>query len=195
MSPRRLDAEATRDAMLLVSGNLKSQPPVGSIAARVGDGFSSLAAAFEAKETATGHRSIYLTVLRDQTNAALRLFDFGNQNAVTGRRQETTTPAQALYLLNNANIEAMALSWSQKLSDRFGTEDKRIEAAYRQAFSRNPDADELIAARSFLANMREALTAPAREGMPINPGTSAPPSALAVFCQALLVSGEFRVLN
>ncbi len=195
MSPRRLDAEATRDAMLSVSGNLKMKPPVGSVAARVGDGFSGLAAAFESKETAAGNRSVYLTVLRDQTNDALRLFDFANPNAVTGRREETTTPAQALFLLNNPTIEAMAVAWSQKLSNQFGTEDEKIAAAYMQAFSRNPVVAELEGARSFLAKTRESLKTHALEDRQINPRGNAAVSELAVFCQALFASGEFRILN
>jgi hypothetical protein len=195
MSPRRLDAEATRDAMLSVSGNLKMKPPVGSVAARVGDGFSGLAAAFESKETAAGDRSVYLTVLRDQTNDALRLFDFANPNAVTGRREETTTPAQALFLLNNPTIEAMAVAWSQKLSNQFATEDEKIAAAYMQAFSRNPVVAELEGARSFLAKTRESLKTHALEDRQINPRGNAAVSELAVFCQALFASGEFRILN
>jgi hypothetical protein len=195
MSPRRLDAEATRDAMLSVSGNLKIQPPLGSVAARVGDGFSGLAAAFESKEAAAGYRSVYLSILRDQTIAALRLFDFANPNAVTGRREETTTPAQALFLLNNPTIEAMAAGWSEKLNRQFQTEDERIAAAYRQAFSRIPVAEELEAARSFLARIRESLKNNPPENQQSTQRGNAVFSELTVFCQALLVSGEFRILN
>ena len=195
MSPRRLDAESTRDAMLSVCGNLKIQPPIGSVAAKVGDGFSGLAAAFESKETAAGHRSVYLTVLRDQTNAVLRLFDFANPNAATGKREETTTPAQALFLLNNPTIEVIAAAWSQKLIIQFSTEGEKITAAYQQAFSRNPTAEESEAASSFLAKIRESLRIHPLENQQLNPRGNAAVSELAVFCQALLVSGEFRILN
>jgi hypothetical protein len=133
--------------------------------------------------------------LRDQTNAVLRLFDFANPNAATGKREETTTPAQALFLLNNPTIEAIAAAWSKKLIIHFSTEGEKITAAYQQAFSRNPTAEEFEAARSFLAKMRESLKIHLLENRQMNPHGNAAVSELAVFCQALLVSGEFRILN
>src|SRR5262249_34524205 len=38
MTPRRLDAESLRDALLAVSGQLDTTPPVGSVVARAGEG-------------------------------------------------------------------------------------------------------------------------------------------------------------
>jgi hypothetical protein len=51
------------------------------------------------------------------------------------------------------------------------------------------------AARSFLLKLRESRKDHAPEDRLIHPQGNAAAAELAVFCQALLVSGEFRILN
>ena len=50
MTPRRLDAESARDAMLAISGKLETTPPVGSTPARIGDNFAGIATVRAANE-------------------------------------------------------------------------------------------------------------------------------------------------
>jgi hypothetical protein len=190
MTPRRLDAEETRDAMLAVAGRLQLKPPLGSVAARVGNNFVNPVALRAAGEAGSGVRSVYLTVLRDQLNEALAVFDAANPNAVTGAREETITPAQSLYLRNSPIVQSFAESWARKLMALPAADPGvRVHAAYRQAFGREPTAGELEATRQFFAQFlsgsaaeetrrREALT-----------------GALGAFCQALFASAEFRTLN
>jgi cytochrome c553 len=195
MSPRRLNAEATRDAMLTVAGTLQPQPPVGSIAARVGDGFAALASTFESKETEAGYRSIYLTVLRDQTNSVLRIFDFANPNAVTGRREETTTPAQALFLLNHPLLQSLAEAWSLRLSSTHESQTAQISTAYRQAFARDPSIEEIRNSEDFIEKMRASERGSRTENQEIESAGKRNNRALTTFCHALLVSAEFRILQ
>ena len=195
MSPRRLDAEATRDAMLTVAGTLQPRPPVGSVAARVGDGFAALASTFESKETEAGYRSIYLTVLRDQTNSVLRIFDFANPNAVTGRREETTTPAQALFLLNHPSLLSLAEAWSYRLSSTHESQTAQITAAYQHAFARDPSIDELRNSEEFIEKMRASTQESKPETRQVVTTHKINSRALIAFCQALLVSAEFRLLQ
>ena len=105
MAPRRLDAECLRDAMLAVSGQLDTTPPVGSVVALSGEGpvtsfgrNSTLAAVNDPRNT---HRSIYLPIIRDNLPEALALFDGADPSLITADRQQTTVPSQALFLLNN----------------------------------------------------------------------------------------------
>ena len=195
MSPRRLDAESTRDAMLTVAGKLQSGRPVGSVPARVGDGFAALAANFESKETEAGYRSIYLTVLRDQTNSVLRIFDFANPNAVTGRREETTTPAQALFLLNHPILNSLAEAWSLRLGSAHDSLPAQITAAYQQAFSRNPSIAELRNSEEFIAKMQSSSWGSNPEDQQFDSTAAGPRRALTSFCHALLASAEFRILQ
>jgi hypothetical protein len=83
MSKRRLDAECIRDAMLAVSGDLQTQPPVGSaiaMARRWHDQFTRGARGGGITEESisgeTAVRSVYLPVARDLLPDSLALFDF-----------------------------------------------------------------------------------------------------------------------
>jgi hypothetical protein len=195
MSPRRLDAEATRDAMLTVAGKLQARAPVGSTAARVGDGFAGLAAALEPKETEAGYRSIYLTVLRDQTNSVLSIFDFANPNAVTGKREETTTPGQALFLLNHPMLHSLAEAWSTRLRASYESLPAQVIAAYEDAFARHPSGDEVTASADFIARMQSSNQIAVSGNRPSEASNPTSIDALASFCHALLVSAEFRIIQ
>src|SRR6185312_15622447 len=103
---RRLDAEAVRDALLAVSDRLETRPPVGSVVARAGEGFSGFARFLLNDANRDRHRAVYLPVMRDQLPEALALFDFAEPSLVIGERATTTVPAQALFLLNNPFVLA-----------------------------------------------------------------------------------------
>ncbi|MEX2559704.1 MAG: DUF1553 domain-containing protein, partial [Pirellulales bacterium] len=98
---RRLDAEAIRDAMLVVSGELDAARPAGSLVARhIGDrpiSLIGLDASLPADLDGSLHRSVYLPVLRDRLPEVLDLFDFAEPSLVSGDRETTNVPLQALY--------------------------------------------------------------------------------------------------
>jgi|GEM_PF-33299 len=189
MTPRRLDAEAARDAMLAVSGKLETTPPVGSTPARLGDNFAGIAATRAATEATSGYRSVYLTVIRDQLNDALGLFDFANPNAVSGNRDETTTPAQSLFLLNSPVMQSLAEVWSKRLLTTPGDGTAHVRAAYVQAFGREPTETEQRATKEFFDRF---LTDAGNDGTKRRELFD---TALNAFCQALFSSAEFRTLN
>ena len=104
-SPRRLDAEALRDAMLSVAGRLEmSAPEEGSVVARLGDG--CLVRQIDAGKlvTDTACRSVYLPAVRFFEPELLQTFDGASASLVVGARAVTNVPAQALFLLNNAFV-------------------------------------------------------------------------------------------
>lgn len=189
MTPRRLDAEQARDAMLAVSGRLQARPPSGSAAARVGNNFVNPVAAYAGAEALSGQRSVYLTVLRDQLNGALATFDAANPNAVTGDREETTTPAQSLFLLNSPMMQSFAESWAAKLAQLPAGGGARVRAAYVQAFGREPAESELRATTEFFARFLAAAGDDAAKRRDLAA------TAFTAFCQALFASAEFRTLN
>lgn len=185
MSPRRLDAECIRDAMLAVSGGLKTDAPVGSAVAQCGDaaigGFpiKSLRAPLSEEPflTAGGDmRSVYLPVPRNAVPDALNVFDFAEPSAVNGSRDATTVPSQALFLLNNDFVGAQA----RRLADRLRPlpEDQRAAMAFKLSFARLPTAAETRAVQRFFADF------PRLEN-----------DVLTSFCRALLGSAEFRSID
>ncbi|WP_395752743.1 DUF1549 domain-containing protein [Prosthecobacter sp.] len=185
MSPRRLDAECIRDAMLAVSGGLNVEAPVGSAVARYGDGaiggfpIKSLRAPLSDEPflSASGDmRSVYLPVPRNAVPDALSVFDFAEPSSVNGSRDVTTVPSQALYLLNNDFVAKQA----GRLAEKLGAlpENMRITAAFKLAFARMPTAGETKAAQRFFADY---------------PRTES--DSLTSFCRALLGSAEFRSID
>ncbi len=189
MTPRRLNAEAARDAMLAVSGKLDLKPVVGSTPARVGNNFSGIVANYAKAEATSGVRSIYLAVLRDQVNDALAAFDFANPNAVSGDREETTTPSQTLFLMNSPIMQSYAEAWAKRLAAQPGEGGARLRTAYLQAYGREPTAGELAAAKTFFERfLSDAGDDPKKRN-------ELGPVAFVAFCQALLASAEFRTLN
>jgi hypothetical protein len=189
-SPRRLDAEEVRDAMLSAAGGLDRNRPQGSPAKDFkvmelrNDGAE--AKRLEATALADRHRSLYLPLLRGLTPRSLEVFDFAEQGMVTGSRDTTTVATQALYLLNDPFVRQQSLALVGRLKD---SDDSRIAQAYRLALGRPACAAEVERAKHYLADYEAA--AGAGGALPANPRTA----AWASFCQALLASAEFRSLR
>src|SRR5262249_34952330 len=134
-SPWRLEAEATRDSMLFVSGRLDRTPG----------------------GPATGdldrpRRSLYTQTVRQDRGNFSTLFDAANPEQSVERRSISTVAPQALFLLNSSFVQMQARSLARKLVEQFpGDEAMRIDRAYRLLFGRPPRAEEVDIGRSFLA--------------------------------------------
>ena len=148
MSKRRLDAEEIRDAMLFVAGDLDLERPAGSLIGRTGNRNAALlpfAKNIPADLDGSTARSVYLPVVRDRLPDVLELFDFAESSLVTGHRETTNVPMQALYFMNSRFVEERASSFASRIrneikgTDSFETE---MEVAFRRCFNRLPDAEE-----------------------------------------------------
>jgi hypothetical protein len=180
MSKRRLEAEAIRDAMLTASDELVVTRPVGSLVGRkIGDRPISLVgldSSLPVDLDASQHRSVYLPVLRDRLPDVLDLFDFAEPSLVTGDRETTNVPVQALYLLNSPFVLARAKALAARICSEAKNADERVGLAFRYCFSRTPTQEEMNAAKVFLMENRGR-------------------AEWASFCQALFAAAEFRNLD
>jgi hypothetical protein len=123
-SPRRLDAEQSRDAMLLASGELSEKAGGPS-------------------EDGNGtRRSIYTTKKRNNQNEMLRAMDAPAGFSSTSERLSTTTPTQALLMLNG--------EWTISRAQNMAARVHSLEDAWHYAFGRAPTADEVKMADAFL---------------------------------------------
>jgi len=154
---RRLDAEAIRDTLLAVGGNLDLTPA----------GAHPFPAASTWKFTqhnpfkavyATNRRSVYLMTQRIQRHPYLALFDGADPSTSTPARPTSTTPLQALYLLNDSLVHEQSHRVAERLLAE-ADDDARTARAYALLFARAPDPDELTAAASFRTNARRLLRA------------------------------------
>jgi hypothetical protein len=154
-NPRRLDAEEIRDATLAASGALDPSRPEASPAKSLRvielPNNGPLARRLDAEGRASRHRSLYLPLLRTLVPTALEVFDFAEQGFVTGSRDHTNVPSQALYLLNDPFVRRQALNLAMRvLEQRDGSDDDRLEIVYRLTLSRRPTPAENERAISYL---------------------------------------------
>ncbi len=163
-SPRRLAAEELRDAMLAAAGTLSPGRPAKSPAqdlkmVEIRDNGPEAKLIRERTEASLS-RSVYLPLLRGIVPPTLEAFDPVDQTLVSGQREATTVPSQALFLLNSAFVRKQALALAERLlADDRATDSSRIAAAYRLAFSRVPTSTELARAESFLSGVEAELGA------------------------------------
>ncbi len=145
---RRLDAEAVRDAMLRVSGELDARaggPYVPS--KRTADG------TVEVPEKSDGarRRSVYLQQRRTQVVTLLQVFDAPAMVGTCGRRSVSTVPLQPLALLNSEFVRSRARAFARRVAREGGAESTdRVTLAYRLACGRPALDEELAACRRFL---------------------------------------------
>jgi hypothetical protein len=156
-SPRRLEAEEFRDATLAVAGVLDRSRPQKSVAAELkvieirNNGPESQRINEVCRSSRA--RSIYLPLLRTLVPTSLEVFDFADQGLVTGSRDSTTVPTQALYLLNDEFVRRNALTMAESLLASQDLDDHgRIEAAYLSTVGRTPSTTEVARAEYYLSD-------------------------------------------
>jgi hypothetical protein len=163
--PRRMEAEVLRDSLLAVSGRLNRRPG--------GPGF------LDVKITPNNGTTYYLPIDRDdeeldrrtvyrfwprgERSALLDTFDCPDPCSTAPRRSVTTTPLQALSLLNNAFVLRMADHFAQCVKEQAGADSERqVQRAYALVYQRSPDEEELrlasqLVRRHGVASLARAL--------------------------------------
>ncbi len=195
MNRRRLEAEAVRDAMLAVSGQLSSRlggpsfyPP---IAAEALEGLSRKGAAWgQSPPEELGRRSIYIFTQRSLLVPLLTTFDFADTTQPCCQRNVSLVAQQALALLNNEFVVDQSRHFARRLQgERPGSLAVQIDRAWRLALGRAPEAQELQAALAHVAAQRERFMRTMPADAPVDE------LALASLCQVLLNTNEFMFVD
>ena len=150
---RRLDAESIRDAMLALGGNLDLTPAGAHPFPPQSEFDFTQHKPFKAVYD-TNKRSVFLMTQRIQRHPYLAIFDGADPSASTPARPTSTTPLQALYLLNDAFVHEQSKRVAATLT---GDDSTRVQRAYALLFAREPAAAEMAAAQKFLANARAQI--------------------------------------
>ncbi|MBI1900428.1 MAG: DUF1553 domain-containing protein [Planctomycetia bacterium] len=151
---QRLEAETFRDAVLFVSGEL--DPRLGGPGYRdfsvSSAGNNETYTVFDAVGGEFNRRSLYRTWLRTGTSPLLDVLDCPDPSVATPRRSVTTTPLQALALLNNKFMEQSAKKFAERLKREAGDDAAaQVRRAYLLAFSRPAAEDEVQFGTKFIA--------------------------------------------
>ncbi len=152
---RRLDAESLRDSLLAVSGEIDLR--VGgegfkpTITAEALEGFSRKGAVWQAAPPEQQRRrSLYIFVSRSLMPPMMTTFDQCDTTLPCGQRDVTTTPTQALAMLNNSFVHDRSEALAERIALQADSADEQISAAWRAVLGRNPTASERQIATNHL---------------------------------------------
>jgi hypothetical protein len=173
---QRLDAEAIRDSVLFVAGDLDLKKTGGPSTDFADDNF---------------RRTVYCKVSRYRLDNFLQVFDFPNPSFTAEQRFTTIVPLQRLYFMNSSFVYKQAEAFAERVYDEAPGSDKtsdtaRIQKAYRILFGRAASAAETKAGLDFL------------QAHPETPGEQVagqPTTAWKEYARVLLSSNEFEFVN
>jgi len=183
----RLDAEEVRDSMLALSGQLDRSMPGPHPFPPPGQWSFSQHKAFSAVYE-SNHRSVYLMVQRIKQHPFLGTFDGADPNATTAIRGDSTTPLQALFMMNDPFVYAQSAEFARHLLSDATEDAGRVDLAYRRALGRPPLPEETAAGVDYLRRYREQLPGQTQAGQRDR-------DAMASFARVLLGSNEFMYVD
>ena len=136
---RRLEAEAIRDSLLAVSGQLDET--------MFGPG---------TLEEGSRRRSIYFTMKRSRLIPMLTIFDAPDGTVGIGDRSATTIAPQALVMMNNPHVRMWAKAFASRIAAP--TVSESIHKAYRFALSRDATPEEVKQGVEFVNAQEKSYT-------------------------------------
>ncbi len=189
MNPRRLEAEALRDSMLVISNKLNKQMYGPGIYPRIDPDIINTGSRprwpLDAKDNHdTFRRSIYIFVKRSVPLPMIEVFDCPVTVVSSPNRATSTVSPQALALMNNEFVLEQAKFFAERVTAEAGTEvNKQIARAFQIALHRKPSVKEQDWALNFLKSQADGYAQRKQE----HPDAA----ALRDFCHALINLNEF----
>ena len=162
-SPRRMDAEELRDAMLFHSGELN--PAIGGhpvrpeinleVALQPRHIMGSIAMAYQPSRTPEerNRRSIYAEKYRNLINPDMMVFDQPGRDLSCERREESTVTPQVFTLFNGQQTRKRALAMAKWLAEKYTASTLQVEHALHHIWCRPPMDDEVQSGLDYLAEM------------------------------------------
>src|SRR5581483_6999239 len=148
VSPRRLEAESIRDAILATSGRLN--PRMGGPGYNIWEKNTNYVAVYKPRAERGPddfRRMVYQFEPRSQQDPTFGAFDCPDAALVAPRRNVSTTALQALNLLNSRFVVCRADAFASRLSrEASDSPDARVRRAFLLAFGREPSDTERAAA-------------------------------------------------
>ncbi|MGE3309903.1 MAG: DUF1553 domain-containing protein [Limisphaerales bacterium] len=205
----RLEAEQIRDSALAVSGLLV--PVVGgpSVKPHQPAGVWEDAGTGKSYKPDTGdklyRRSLYTFWRRTAPPPNMLTFDATTREVCTAKRETTSTPLQALVLLNDPQfLEAARVLAEQLVATHPATPMARARDAFRRVIGRTPDARECEILDQLFAEQHAHFSAHPEAATPYARAGSKPPredlpstevAATAVLASTLMNHDEFVMIR
>ncbi len=197
---RRLDAEALRDAMLAVSGELDLR--VGgpgfrpTIAAAALEGLSKKSAAWNPSPAdAQTRRSLYMFSKRGLLPPMMTTFNFSDATQSCGQRDVTTVPTQALVLMNNPFVHDRSSKLAKSIIANAKHPQDQVAQLWSIVYGRKPTAAETQLAQQHLETQLNRFQKLATTSSQETPAPSAETRAMGSLAHVLLNSNEFIYID
>ena len=174
MNRTRLEAEALRDNLLSVSGQLDTI--MGGPAYR---------------DFKIPRRTVYLVTIRSDRSGFGPLFDAADSTATMDHRTNSNVAPQALFLLNNPFALAQTRVIAGRLIASAPDDPGRIAFAYRLLYGRLPSVAETKIGMGFLSRFANRP----QEKAPAVPNQSSGTRAWEVYSQILICANEFLYID
>jgi hypothetical protein len=148
MPLQRIRAEAVRDSLLAVAGNLSSQMY----------GYTGPSSLLKGGAPPNHRRGVYQYVQREAQDHLMVMFDAPEPSRTQGSRESSSVPGQSLLLLNNAFVHAQATAWAARGLRQFQNLplEQRLERLFREALGRKPAHEEIQGLVEFVQDQAEA---------------------------------------
>ena len=145
MNRQRLDAEAVRDSVLAIAGNLDLT--MGGPSAEqfwFKDDHSPIYdyTRFDVDSPASHRRSVYRFIVRSAPDPFMDRLDCPDASVLAAKRNTTITAIQALALLNNSFMLKQSEHLAARLKQLSGNPEDQMRWLYRLALGRAPGAQE-----------------------------------------------------
>lgn len=147
MNRRRLEAEAIRDSVLVVAGQLDSRqggPPYRTFSFLDDHSPHYNYNEHDPDDPLSHRRSVYRLIVRSVPDPFMMTLDCADASAAVAKRNETVTPLQSLAMLNNKFMVRMAEHFAKRVERLEDSPAEQIVAAWRLAFAREPRNEELL---------------------------------------------------
>jgi len=144
---RKLDAESIRDSILAVSGKLDLS--MG------GPSFQDFVIEkpqhsphyeyqlHDPEDPKSWRRSIYRFIVRSQQQPFMTTLDCADPSMRVEKRNESLSPLQALAMMNNGLVVAMAKHFAERVAKESNGLEAQTRHAFALALSRNPTSEEI----------------------------------------------------
>jgi hypothetical protein len=197
----RLSAEMVRDVALAASGLLTDAlggPPVNPYQpAGIWQENNTMSPGFvQSKGQDLYRRSVYSTWKRTTPVPSMLLFDATSREACTMRRPVTSTPMQALVLLNDIQYVEAARVLAERVLAGNRRDANRLSAAFVKLAGRKPEPKELAVLEATLVEQRKVFASdPASAAKLIAIGESKADPALQPVELAAMTVAVQMILN
>ncbi len=199
----RMTAEMVRDNALAISGLLSSKIGGQSVYPYQPEGLwdeiSNKGWRYKyLQEHGEGlyRRSLYTIWKRTSPPPSMLIFDVGERGVCTVKRRETSTPLQALVLLNDPQFVEASRVIAENLLTDYQDVDERLKKAYGLAIGRMPNANEMDILKKFHSDEMQRFTNIKEDAVAyVKTGNSTPKETLDVIEVASLATVVNGILN